>query len=91
MGRMGFSANFGSVKAGKENPMLQYLEVTLGTLAKLGMIWWPIALLQVFGGSKDHINFQKLACQMVDQRREVGTAIRSFCTRHVINDILTPV
>lgn len=91
MGRMGFSASFGSIKAGKENPMLQYLEETLGTLAKLGLIWWPIALLQTFGSSKDHINFQKLACQMVDKRREVGTAMRNICTIYLVSGILTPV
>ncbi|KAH8124571.1 hypothetical protein ACSS6W_007787 [Trichoderma asperelloides] len=70
MGRMGFSASFGSVKAGKEDPMLHYLEVTLGTLAKLGLIWWPIALMNAIGGSNDLIKFQKLACQMVDRRKE---------------------
>lgn len=91
MGRMGFSVSFGSIKAGKENPMLHYLEVTLGTLAKLGLIWWPIALLQAFGSSKDHVNFQKLACQMVDKRREVGTAISALCTIYRISGILTPV
>lgn len=92
MGRMGFSVKFGSVKAGKENPMLHYLEATFATLAKLGMIWWPIALLQAFGcSSNDHINFQKLACHMVDKRREVGTAIRNLCTIHFISGILIPI
>ncbi|EHK47065.1 hypothetical protein TRIATDRAFT_194962 [Trichoderma atroviride IMI 206040] len=86
MGRMGFSVNFGSIKAGKENPMLHYLEVTLGTLAKLGMIWWPIALLQAFGSSNDHINFQKLACQMVDKRREVATDEHEDIMKYFLQD-----
>lgn len=88
---MGFSVSFGSIKAGKEDPMLHYLEVTLATLAKLGMIWWPIALMQAMGGSNDHINFQKLACGMVDRRKEVGTAICNLCTMPFISGILTPV
>lgn len=91
MGRMGFSASFGSVKAGKEDPMLHYLEVTLGTLAKLGLIWWPIALMNAIGGSNDLIKFQKLACQMVDRRKEVGTATRNLCATLLVSDFLTSV
>ncbi|KAM0447685.1 hypothetical protein ACHAO4_008826 [Trichoderma viride] len=86
MGRMGFSVSFGSIKAGKENPMLHYLEVTLGTLAKLGLIWWPIALLQAFGSSKDHVNFQKLACQMVDKRREQATDEHEDIMKYFLQD-----
>lgn len=82
MGRMGFSVSFGSIKAGKEDPMLHYLEVTLATLAKLGLIWWPLALMKAIGLSGDHVNFQKLACKMVDGRREVGTAIRKIFNTH---------
>lgn len=75
MGRMGFSVSFGSIAAGKEDPMLHYLEVILGTLAKLGLLWWPIALVEAIGGSNDHLEFQKLARKMVDRRKEVGAAI----------------
>ncbi|KAM0261045.1 hypothetical protein ACHAQJ_002484 [Trichoderma viride] len=70
MGRMGFSHNFQSVKAGKEDPMLNYLEVTLATIGKLGAIWWPVALINSLGGSSDHVNFMKLSCDMVDKREE---------------------
>jgi hypothetical protein len=91
MGRMGFSANFGSIKAGKEDPMLHYLEVTLGFIAKLGLIWWPIALLQAFGTSHDHIQFQKLACQMVDRRKQVRTSTCYLCTMISVGCILTSV
>lgn len=72
---MGFSVSFGSIAAGKEDPMLHYLEVILGTLAKLGLLWWPIALVEAIGGSNDHLEFQKLARKMVDRRKEVGAAI----------------
>lgn len=89
MGRMGFSTSFGSIKAGKEDPMLHYLETTLGTLAKLGLVWWPIALMNAIGGSHDHIEFQKLACKMVDRRGEVGSAIRYFCVTFFKSDFLT--
>ncbi|KAL7931819.1 cytochrome P450 [Trichoderma chlorosporum] len=70
MGRMGFSCNFGSIQKGKEDPMLHYLEETLGTIGKLGQLWWPIALANSVGGSKDHLEFQKIACRMVDQREK---------------------
>lgn len=86
---MGFSASFGSIKAGKEDDMLHYLEVTLGTLAKLGLLWWPIALMNAIGGSNDLIKFQKLACQMVDRRGEVGTATRILCATLLVSHFLT--
>ncbi|KAL7908177.1 cytochrome P450 [Trichoderma velutinum] len=70
MGRMGFSINFGSIQKGKEDPMLHYLEETLGMIAKLGTMWWPIPLFMALGGSSDHIEFEKLTCRMVDQREE---------------------
>jgi tryprostatin B 6-hydroxylase len=74
MGRMGFSDNFGSIQKGKEDPMLHYLEVTLGSIGKLGAMYWPIALLNAIGGSSDHVAFQKLACKMVDKREKVCVA-----------------
>jgi tryprostatin B 6-hydroxylase len=82
MGRMGFSVNFESIKAGKEDPMLHYLEDTLATISKLGQMWWPIALMNSMGGSSDHVNFVKLSCQMVDKREEVGALTRKSL-RHV--------
>ena len=74
MGRMGFSHNFGSIQKGVEDPMLHYLEVTLGSVGKLGAMYWPIALLNAVGGSSDHVAFQKLSCGMVDKREQVGVA-----------------
>lgn len=78
MGRMGFSENFGSIKAGKEDPMLHFLEETLGGIAKLGALWWPIAVINSIGGSKDHKEFEKLACMMVDRREKVSVAIHAL-------------
>ncbi|KAL6898691.1 cytochrome P450 [Trichoderma evansii] len=86
MGRMGFSVSFGSVTAGKEDPMLHYLEVVLATLAKLGLIWWPIALVQAIGGSKDHNEFQKLACQMVDRRKEEADDEHEDIMKYLLQD-----
>lgn len=87
MGRMGFSINFGSIQKGKEDIMLHYLEETLSMIAKLGTMWWPIALINAIGGSGDHIEFEKLACRMVDQREKVGDATCNPCVRIFVNRV----
>ncbi|UKZ52617.1 hypothetical protein TrVGV298_006398 [Trichoderma virens] len=86
MGRMGFSINFGSIQNGKEDPMLHYLEETLGSIGKLGAMWWPIALLNSIGGSRDHVEFQKLACRMVDKREKVADDEREDIMKYLLQD-----
>lgn len=81
MGRMGFSDHFGSIQNGKEDPMLKYIEETLSSIGRLGAMLWPIALINSVGGSREHVEFQKLACKMVDKREKVGDATRSLCVR----------
>ncbi|EGR47011.1 uncharacterized protein TRIREDRAFT_64900 [Trichoderma reesei QM6a] len=86
MGRMGFSDNFGSIQKGKEDPMLHYLEVTLGSIGKLGAMYWPIALLNAIGGSSDHVAFQKLACKMVDKREKIMDEEKEDILKYLIQD-----
>ncbi|KAL7787138.1 cytochrome P450 [Trichoderma ceciliae] len=86
MGRMGFSVNFGSIKAGKEDPMLHFLEETLGSIAKLGSMWWPIALINFIGGSSDHVGFQKLTCQMVDRREKRADDGQEDIMKYLLQD-----
>ncbi|KAL6695643.1 cytochrome P450 [Trichoderma pleuroticola] len=86
MGRMGFSINFGSIQKGKEDIMLHYLEETLGLIAKLGTMWWPIALLKTLGGSGDHIEFEKLACRMVDQREKQHDDENEDIMKYILQD-----
>lgn len=88
MGRMGFSDNFGSIQKGKEDPMLHYLEVTLGSVGKLGAMYWPIALLNAIGGSSEHVAFQRLACNMVDKREKVSLGGRYPCVRESTDAIV---
>ncbi|KAM6480632.1 cytochrome P450 [Trichoderma sp. SZMC 28011] len=86
MGRMGFSINFGSIQKGKEDIMLHYLEETLSMIAKLGTMWWPIALINAIGGSGDHIEFEKLACRMVDQREKQADDENEDIMKYILQD-----
>ncbi|KAL7805663.1 cytochrome P450 [Trichoderma aethiopicum] len=86
MGRMGFSDNFGSIQKGKEDPMLHYLEVTLGSVGKLGAMYWPIALLNAIGGSSEHVAFQKLACNMVDKREKEADEEKEDIMKYLLQD-----
>ncbi|KAL7944135.1 cytochrome P450 [Trichoderma barbatum] len=86
MGRMGFSLNFGSIQNGKEDIMLHYLEETLGSIGKLGAMWWPIALIDAVGGSSDHIEFQKLACKMVDKREQKADDDTEDIMKYLLQD-----
>ncbi|PTB63052.1 cytochrome P450 [Trichoderma citrinoviride] len=86
MGRMGFSHNFGSIQKGVEDPMLHYLEVTLGSVGKLGAMYWPIALLNAVGGSSDHVAFQRLSCGMVDKREQVANEEQEDIMKYLLQD-----
>jgi len=71
MGRMGFSKTFGAIKAGKENRMLHSMEVTYGSVGKLGQLGWPLMLLQDLGVSGPHTEFESLTIQLADERMAV--------------------
>ncbi|KAL6855681.1 cytochrome P450 [Trichoderma novae-zelandiae] len=86
MGRMGFSDSFGSIQVGKEDPMLHYLEETLGSIGKLGVMYWPIALLNAIGGSSDHVAFEKLACRMVDKREKQADDEKEDIMKYLLQD-----
>ncbi|KAK0610800.1 cytochrome P450 [Immersiella caudata] len=70
MGKIGYSHDFCTIEAGKENRMLDLLEVMFGQLGQLGELTWPIALMKSLGVGGDAAEFDKLTCQMADRRLE---------------------
>jgi cytochrome P450 family 628 len=71
MGKLGYSKDFNTVSTGRKDRMLQLLTATFGMVAKLGHLAWPLALvmrLPAFGMRKE---FEKLGCDLVDERQAV--------------------
>ncbi len=74
MGRMGFSHDFGAVRAGKENRMLYLLESLFRTVGQFGQMGWPIVLLQTLVGQRGSLaEFERLAVKMTDEREKASS------------------
>ncbi len=71
MGKMGYSHDFRSVQAGKEDPMLSLMETTFGAIGQLGQITWPIKLAKDFNLSPEQTAFENLAIERADEREKV--------------------
>jgi hypothetical protein len=83
MGKIGYSRDFGTIEAGKENRMLDLLEVMFGQIGQLGELTWPIALMKSLGVGGEAAEFDALACKMADGRLEVSCCPTFF-------DLLVP-
>lgn len=66
MGLIGFSHEFGTLEAGKEDRMLKLLETMFGQLAQLGELVWPVAVMNSLGIGGGE--FDALAMKMADRR-----------------------
>lgn len=58
MGKVGYSHDFGTIMAGKENRMLHMLELLFGQAGQMGELVWPIAFMQSAGvpGAGDELD-----------------------------------
>ncbi|KAK0747207.1 cytochrome P450 [Schizothecium vesticola] len=72
MGKIGFSHDFNTIEAGKENRMLDLLEVMFGQLGQLGELVWPVALMKSLGAGGDAGEFDRLTKTMADRREARG-------------------
>ncbi|KAK0641738.1 cytochrome P450 [Cercophora newfieldiana] len=72
MGKIGFSHDFKTIEAGKENRMLDLLEVMFGQLGQLGELAWPVALMKSLGVGGDAGEFEGLTREMADRREARG-------------------
>ncbi len=71
MGKVGFTHEFNSLEAGKENRMLELLETMFGQLGQLGELVWPITIMQDLGVGGDGAEFEALTNKIADEREKV--------------------
>ena len=71
MGKVGFSHDFGVLQQGKENAMLEYLQVMFGIMGQMGELVWPLPIFKGLGVSGDADKFDQLAQEMADRRLNV--------------------
>lgn len=72
MGKMGYSTDFETVKAGKEDRMLHLIETTFSAFGKLGQLSWPVALAKDLNLSPEQTEFEQLAARLADEREKVS-------------------
>jgi tryprostatin B 6-hydroxylase len=72
MGKMGYSADFGTVKAGGEDRMLHLIEVSFKAIGQIGQLSWPIALSKDLNLSPEQTEFETLACELADEREKAS-------------------
>jgi len=70
MGKVGYSHDFGTILAGKENRMLHMLELLFGQAGQMGELVWPIAFMQSAGvpGASDELDAltEKIAKERIE-------------------------
>ncbi|KAK5991698.1 Cytochrome P450 monooxygenase orf5 [Cladobotryum mycophilum] len=87
MGRMGFSTKFDSIAAGKEDPMLHLIEVMFASLGQLGQMTWPVVLLTALGANADYVSFERLACNLTDERAKKGDDTHEDIMKYFLEDL----
>ncbi|KAK4455098.1 Tryprostatin B 6-hydroxylase [Podospora aff. communis PSN243] len=86
MGKVGFSHDFNTIQAGKEDHMLTLLEVMFGQVAKVGEIAWPVALVQGFNIGGEAAEFDELTKQMADTREREDSEDKKDIFKHLLAD-----
>ena len=76
IGKVAYSTNFGSVKAGKDLPMLSLIETLFKTIGTLGHLDWPLPFTASLNLGKEQIEFEEIAVRMIDERDNVRTILQ---------------
>ncbi|KAF7543399.1 hypothetical protein G7046_g10009 [Stylonectria norvegica] len=86
-GRVGFSVDFGGVKAGKRDPLQTYIRALFKSLSSGGQLPWVISLFVRLGLplSQDVVQFDALTVKLVSQRLE-DTEVKEDIVGHFIED-----
>ena len=79
MGKMGYSTDFGTIKAGKADRMLYLIEVSFAAIGNIGQLTWPIAISKDLDLSPEQTEFEQLACRVADEREKV--MLTTHCER----------
>lgn len=71
IGKVAYSTDFGSVRVGKDLPMLSLIETLFKTIGTLGHLDWPLPLTADLGLGKEQAQFEDIAVRMIDERDKV--------------------
>lgn len=72
MGRVGYGRDFGTIRDGREDRMLDLIEFTFKLAARLGQTPWPIVLLARLPRTGMAKEFEELGNRLVDERIAVS-------------------
>ncbi len=78
MGKAGYSTDFGTVKAGKEDRMIHLIEVMFASIGALGQLTWPIAVAQALNLTPEQDEFDQLATKLAEERIRVRCVKSEF-------------
>ncbi|TLD07921.1 hypothetical protein PspLS_12176 [Pyricularia sp. CBS 133598] len=67
-GAVGYSADYQTIKTGKENRTLHLLEASFKPFGKLGFLAWPVQIALELGFAKEQKEFEELSIKTVDKR-----------------------
>ncbi|KAK3990437.1 Tryprostatin B 6-hydroxylase [Cladorrhinum sp. PSN332] len=90
MGKIGFSYDFNSIKAGVEHRMLQLLKCMFGQMGELGELVWPIAIMEGLGLRGDAPEFEEMTKVIADRRERSGNQDRTDILKHFLEDLHSP-
>lgn len=68
MGRVGYGRDFGTVRDGREDRMLDLIETTFKLGARLGQTPWPLVFLAKLPRMGMQKEFEDLGVRLVDER-----------------------
>ncbi|RFU25190.1 hypothetical protein B7463_g11145, partial [Scytalidium lignicola] len=86
MGKMGYSTDFGTLKAGKEDRMLHLIECTFSAFGKLGQLSWPVAIAKDLNLSPEQTEFENLACKVADEREKNNSEDKEDIMKYLLDD-----
>lgn len=78
IGKVGYSHNFGTVNAGRENRMVDLMETNFKAAGDLGQLAWPLGIVQRLGLSRDATEFDKMVVKLANKRVKVISRCHCF-------------
>ncbi|KAH6662426.1 cytochrome P450 [Plectosphaerella plurivora] len=87
MGGIGFSADFGTVREGREDKTLELLQITFGTAASLGHVYWPMALMMNMPKFGMQHEFEQMGVRMADERLNGNSEDKHDMLKYFLADL----
>ncbi|KAH8898737.1 cytochrome P450 [Thozetella sp. PMI_491] len=91
IGKVGYSEDFGTIKAGVENRMINLMETNFKAAGELGQLAWPLGVVQRLGLSKDGADFDKLVVKLADKRVREDFEDKEDIMKYMLEDLRSSV